>query len=157
MKKIFFFSLICLMALTVNAQWVDLGLPSGTLWKNRNEDAGYYTYEQAVNKFGNSLPTKEQWEELQNKCRWTWTGSGYKVVGPNGQSIYLSAEGIRNCNGDVYDVVSRGYYWSSTPDGSDAAWGLDFYSDYVGVDYNGRCGGQSVRLVQRGDVIKPRR
>ena len=37
MKKILFFSLICLMALSVNAQWVDLGLPSGTLWKDKNE------------------------------------------------------------------------------------------------------------------------
>lgn len=25
--------------------WVDLGLPSGSLWKNKNEEGGFYTYE----------------------------------------------------------------------------------------------------------------
>ena len=56
---------MCLMALTMNAQqYVDLGLPSGTLWKAENEIAGHYTYEEAVVKFESKLPTKEQWEEL---------------------------------------------------------------------------------------------
>ena len=64
--------------------YVDLGLPSGTLWKDQNEIAGLYTYEQAMEKFGNELPTKEQLEELQTSCRWTWTGSSYRVEGPNG-------------------------------------------------------------------------
>ena len=148
MKKIFFFTLICLMALTLNAQWVDLGLPSGTLWKDKNEEGEFYTYEQAVNKFGNSLPTKEQIEELQNQCQWTWTGSGYKVVGPNGKSIYLPAEGRRSCNGSVDYVGSIGSYWSSIPYGSASAWDLYFYSGEVYVLNDGRCSGQSVRLVQ---------
>ena len=129
---------------------VDLGLPSGTLWKNANEggDNARYTYDEAVRKFGNKLPTKQQLEELKNKCTWTWTGSGYKVIGPNGNSIYLPAAGYRNCNGGVYNVGTSGDYWSSTPNDSDYAWYLDFSSSEVDMHYCYRCNGLSVRLVQ---------
>lgn len=127
---------------------VDLGLPSGTLWKDKNEAGGFYTYEQAVSKFGNKLPTKEQLEELKNSCQWTWNGSGYKVVGPSGNSIVLPAAGSSYCNGGVFDVGSFGRYWSSAPYGSDIAWCLYFYSGSVGVGNDSRCYGHSVRLVQ---------
>ena len=149
MKRILFFSSMCLMVLIANAQkYVDLDLPSGTLWKDKNEEGGLYTYKQAVSKFGNSLPTKEQLEELKTQCQWTWTGNGYKVVGPNGQSIYLPAAGYRFCNGNVYCVGSNGYYWSSAPRGSNDAWYLSFDSDGVYIDYYDQCDGHSVRLVQ---------
>ena len=79
MKKLLFFSMMCLMALGIAncdkdstgtgtsgggggitpAGYVDLGLPSGTLWKDKNEEGGFYTYDQAVSKFGNKLPTKD--------------------------------------------------------------------------------------------------
>lgn len=128
---------------------VDLGLSSGTLWKDKNEEGGFYTYDQAISKFGDKLPTKEQLEELKNSCQWTWTGNGYKVVGPNGQSIVLPAAGYRNCDGSVGSVGAYGSCWSSTPDGSDYAWYLYFYSGGVDLDnYDYRGGGQSVRLVQ---------
>lgn len=127
---------------------VDLGLPSGTLWKDKNEAGGFYTYDQAVSKFGNKLPTEEQFEELENSCQWTWNGSGYKVTGPNGNSITLPAEGYRFCNGSVSYVGSYGIYWSSTPSGSETAWSLYFSSSRVDVNGYDRCGGHSVRLVQ---------
>ena len=39
MKKLLFFSMMCLLALTMSAQdYVDLGLPSGTKWKKANEE-----------------------------------------------------------------------------------------------------------------------
>ena len=139
---------MCFMALAINAQsFVDLGLPSGTKWKTQNQ-TGLYTYDDAISKFGNRLPTKDQWNELIIECVWEWTGSGYKVTGPNGNSITLPAEGCRDCDGSVSNVGSTGYYWSSTPSGSVGAWYLIFGSS--GVDmYNGRlCYGQSVRLVQ---------
>jgi serine/threonine protein kinase len=129
--------------------YVDLGLPSGTLWKDKNEGGGFYTYDEAVSKFGDRLPTKAQFEELNSKCQWSWTGSGYKVTGPNGNSIVLPAAGYRHCGGSVYYYVgSRGYYWSSSPDGSDDAWYLDFDSGEVGMYNYDRCLGSSVRLVQ---------
>lgn len=131
-----------------SSEYIDLGLPSGTLWKDANETDDYYTYEEAVNRFGDQLPTKEQYEELKDKCQWTWNGSGYNVTGPNGNSIFLPAAGYRSCNGLVDSVGSRGYYWSSTPSGSEKAWSLYFVSGDVDMIYNNRCFGQSVRLVQ---------
>ena len=127
---------------------IDLGLPSGTLWKDKNEEGGFYTYEQAVSRFGSGLPTKEQLKELKNSCKWTWNGNGYKVTGPNGNSIVLPASGYRYCSGDVGSVGSYGGYWSSDPLGSGDAWGLSFYSDKVGMSNDSRCSGRSVRLVQ---------
>lgn len=126
---------------------VDLGLPSGTLWKDKNEGECFYTYEQALNKFGDTLPTKEQLEELRVKCRWKWTTSGYNITGPSGQSIFLPAAGERDCRGNVHYVGSNGRYWSSTPNGSEEAWYLSFYS-VVDMYSRNRCYGHSVRLVQ---------
>ena len=127
--------------------YTDLGLPSGTIWKNFNA-TGFYTYDEAVSQFGSRLPTKEQWEELKAECQWSWTGSGYKVTGPNGNSITLPATGSRDCGGRVYSVGSSVYYWSSTPDGSDYAWNLVFGSGGVSMYNYNRCFGFSVRLVQ---------
>ena len=129
-------------------QYVDLGLPSGTLWKSSNEKGGLYTYDEAVSKFGGKLPTREQWEELKGMCTWTWTGKGYRVTGENGKSIVLPAAGYRDCDGNMDVVGSYGYYWSSTPRGSETAWELNFGSDGVGMGSYGRCRGHSVRLVQ---------
>ena len=128
--------------------YVDLGLPSGTLWKDQNEAGGFYSYDQAVAKFGRSLPTKEQLGELKNSCRWTRNGNGYKVEGPSGESIVLPAAGYRYCDGSVDLVGSDGYYWSSTPYDSEHAWTLGFYSGGVYMNDGLRCSGQSVRLVR---------
>lgn len=137
-----------LPAVAVPAGYVDLGLPSGTLWKDKNESGGFYTYDEAMKAFGNDLPTKEQFEELKSSCNWTWTGNGYKVTGPSGASITLPAAGFRGSS-DVYSVGSYGSYWSSTPDGSDYACSLYFNSDGCRVDGSGsrRNYGLSVRLV----------
>ncbi|MCR5423314.1 MAG: hypothetical protein K6E93_00950 [Bacteroidales bacterium] len=160
MKKVFSILMVALMGLALctmvscTNEWVDLGLPSGTMWKNVNEvnaaDTVYnfYTYDEAVAAFGDVLPTKEQLEELKDNCQWTWTGSGYTVTGPNGHSIFLPAAGYRRCDGRVLNVGSDGSYWSSTPNGSDDAWGLDFGSGEVYMGGYYRCYGGSVRLVQ---------
>ena len=135
-------------------EYVDLGLTSGTKWKAMNEvneadtEYDFFTYDEAMDRFGNSLPTKEQCEELKSECQWSWTGSGYNVTGPNGNSISLPAAGGRGCNGGVGGVGSYSYYWSSTPYGSGGAWYLGFDSDIVLMDYFSRCYGLSVRLVQ---------
>jgi hypothetical protein len=149
MKKLFSLCLICLLAMSAMAQdYVDLGLPSGTLWKRQNESS-FYTYEQAINRFGNKLPERHHFDELINECTWIWMEDyGYKVVGPNGNSITLPAAGCRNCDGDVYSDGTFGIYWSSTPRDSDNAWDLYFGSSEVYVNYNYRCFGFSVRLVQ---------
>ena len=96
--------------------YVDLGLPSGTLWKNNNERGNLAcdTYEFAKRIYGDKLPTKEQWEELKNFCTWTWTGEGFRVAGQNGYSIYLTAAGAINCDGERIGLGISAYYWTST-------------------------------------------
>ena len=137
------------VAPAVPAGFVDLGLPSGTLWKEQNEIDGFCTYEQAMALFGKDLPTKEQLEELIISCKWTWTGSGYKVEGPSGESITLPAAGYRDSGGSMHNVGSDGYFWSSTPNRySEVALELYFNSGQVQLDLNKRCHGRSVRLVR---------
>lgn len=154
MKKFFLLSMMCLMALSMQAQaisdddYVDLGLPSGTLWKSKNEKGGFKTYDEAIAQFGNKLPTLEQWEELKGMCEWQWTGKGYKVIGDNGNFIILPAAGCRNCDGSVESVGSTGYYWSSTPKDSDRACCLRFDYGRYEVIRPYRCHGFSVCLVQ---------
>ena len=163
MKKLLYViaAALCLVACEKNqdsgsstkGDYVDLGLASGTKWKTQNEQNTYdyynlFDYETAISEFGSNLPTKEQWEELRTYCHWEWTGSGYKVTGPNGKSIVLPAAGLRDCVGSVIGVGSAGYYWSSTPDGSEYAWELGFGAGGVGMVNHYRCYGQSVRLVR---------
>lgn len=124
--------------------FVDLGLPSGTLWKDLNEN-GFYKRNVAYDLFGNKMPTKKQFIELKTYCQWIWTGNGYKVIGPNGNYINLPADGYRSCNGNVCDVNSHGCYWSSTDN-----YYLDIMSFSGGVTLisGSYCSGYSVRLVQ---------
>ena len=136
---------------TETAGYVDLGLPSGTLWKTFNEGGNdcYFTYHLANSEFSGKLPTMEQFFELCRACEWIRIGDGYKVVGPNGNYITFPAAGFRGCDGDVNGVGFSGYYWSSTPSDSDFAWNLYFDSSGVINLYDfRRCCGLSVRLVK---------
>ena len=148
------FILIWLMVVPVNAQYyVDLGLPSGTKWKDKNEwnsrdDHGFYKYEDAISDFGSNLPTKKQWEELERMCTWSWTGSGYWVTGPNYNHIVLPAAGIRQENGARDGWGSVGCYCSSTRDYSTQPWYIYFDSGKHGMYDVYHSYGYSVRLVQ---------
>ena len=137
---------------TIPEGYVDLGLPSGTLWKAANEsnEDGFFTYDEAVSQFGSQLPTKEQWEELVEYCDWTWRDSqgDFKVTGPSGRFIFLPAAGRYFGEGTVIRVGLSGHYWSSTPDGSLDAWFLCFVSLGMYLDPADRCLSKSVRLVQ---------
>lgn len=133
-----------------SAGYVDLGLPSGTRWKDTNEGGNnsYYTYDVALKTFGTRLPTKAQVEELRSKCKWTMTSSGYKVTGPNGKFIYLPIMGFRKCSGSVSSVGTYGYFWTSIPRGAKYACSFGFNASNVRVGDLERCYGLSVRLVQ---------
>lgn len=126
--------------------YIDLGLPSGTLWKDANEE-GYYTYDEAMKTFGKQLPTKEQWEELKDKCKWEWKGNGYNITGPNGNMIFLPAAGYRNGT-DVYNVGTYGYYCSGTYYKVCFTWLMSFDDEDYDIDVIGRTNSLSVRLVK---------
>ena len=128
-------------------KYIDLGLPSGTFWAERNEE-GLHTFEVAVSKYGDRLPTFEQLEELKAHCKWEWKGDGCKVTGPNGGSIFLPAEGYHSCNEDVNFLTYDGNYWSSMPKDSDYARGIYFDPSGVHMFSSLRCFELSVRLVK---------
>ena len=152
MKNIFLFSLMCLMALTLNAQeFVDLGLPSGTQWKNQNESE-LFNNNAALVEFTNNLPSYANFEELKDNCKWEWTGNGYKVTGPNGNSIYLPTTNFRDCNGDIQESFlggGFGGYWSSTSVGLERSWCLSFDLRGVNMGEMERCSWRAIRLVQK--------
>lgn len=143
MKKTIIISVICLLAMSVLAatrsdvfptgqtnadsqaihssqspsqDYVDLGLPSGTKWKKQNEKGGFFSFKQATSRFGSKIPEAWQWQELVSSCEWVWTSGGYKVIGPNGKSIFLPATGELWEKGGLNGVGEIGVYWSSTID-----------------------------------------
>ena len=98
------------------------------------------------------MPTNAEFEELLKKCAWTWTSqgghNGYKVTGPNGNSIFLPAAGWRSGT-NRHDVGGGGYFWSSTLNSSNSncARSLYFSSRYQYTSYGNRRYGNSVRPV----------
>ena len=99
------------------------------------------------------MPIIAELDELRNNCTWTLTTqngvNGYKVTGPNGNSIFLPAAGFMY-EGTLGDAGSGGIYWSSSlyiGDPSDAYGVVYFNSDNVDSDYSPRYFGKSVRPV----------
>ena len=107
------------------------------------------------------MPTHEQEVELVNECSWedvTINGvRGYKITGPNGNSIFMPRGGLYD--GTVYTSYANtgGWYWTSTLNsvGSSYAQGLYFlyipdYSYLVNTDNHERCDGHNIRPVYVG-------
>ena len=98
------------------------------------------------------MPTDDEWTELRENCTWTWTTlngvNGFEVKGPNGNSIFLPAAGVRGY-GSSGGAGSHGHYWSSSLNtGSpDFAWYVDFDSAHVDRYCYYRYFGRSVRPV----------
>lgn len=110
--------------------YVDLGLPSKTLWYSNATSYNFLsfpTYVEELNKKKKNaatkyvdIPTKEDWEELHTYCTWEWmypfTIQGinheraYIVKGKNGNSIILPALGKRSTTGQKVSD-GKGYYW----------------------------------------------
>ena len=111
-------------------------------------------YDVATANWGGNwrMPTKAEIQELIDKCNWKWTTqngvNGYKVVGPNGNGIFLPAAGGRY-GSSLDDAGSYGYYWSSAPyeSGSYQAYALGFNSSSRRMNGYYRHYGPSVRPV----------
>lgn len=166
MKKIILLAAIfCMPAMLLNAatikgknaqpeevevQFIDLGLPSGTLWAAENETE-FYTFPDAVTIFGSSLPTKAQWEELKETCRWIWDRkAGCILVGPNGKRLTLPVSGYYNCDGEFRGKGEYGEYWTSTDNVNNPmnAWIFDIEANLYVCDLSFSCYRLSVRLVK---------
>ena len=198
-------------------EYVDLGLPSGTLWATCNvganspEEYGDYfawgevtpkevynwsTYQwcngsmYSLTKYNTNnrlgivdnktvlepeddaasvnwgpswcTPTEEQQKELYEKCSWVRTKvngvNGFRVIGPNGNALFLPAAGY--CSDSSLEAPgSYGSYWSrscytsngiSTNAFSAADMGFNWteWSTYLNGSYHFRYYGHSVRAVR---------
>ena len=97
------------------------------------------------------MPTEYEMRELVEQCNWEWgyheTGYGYKVTGPNGNSIVIPANGYRGESAYTCEGSEKGYYWTSTPynDGSNHyAYSLEFDEGNIEVKQNLRYYGYNI-------------
>lgn len=138
--------------------YVDLGLPSGTLWKTENEpnpadSNDFFTYDEAVATFGSNLPVKLQMNELIENCQWSFENGNAIATGPNGNTMVLPLLGKRSCNGNILGVNENASYWSKTAIDDEYAYRLDinpsniYFPSSIYVYDGRRCAGASVRLV----------
>ena len=96
------------------------------------------------------MPDSSEFQELHDKCDWSWQGNGYTVTGPNGNTLFFPASGYRY-DDDLRYHGSDGYYWSRTLNSSstDCARYLCFYSGFVYPSDGYRYKGFSVRPVAK--------
>ncbi len=120
-------------------EFVDLGLPSKTLWANKNVGANKITDNGSNETWANAnrltdgsgmlfvsgrIPSQDEYIELRKLCKWQWTSdgdtSGYRVIGPNGNSIFLpntSNHGSKKyliSTGTYTEFVDNSAYWTSS-------------------------------------------
>ena len=109
----------------LHMEFVDLGLPSGNLWKNINEgsvsidDGGKgFTYDEAIkSKFDEGiLPNEDDFKELYASCKFEWDDEkkGMTVTSNiNGNSIFLPAPGYIGTIGRMENPGKGTYgcYW----------------------------------------------
>ncbi|MBR4155814.1 MAG: hypothetical protein IKU01_03800 [Bacteroidales bacterium] len=92
----------------------------GNYGKFMNDFSGDKKHDAARAKWGGNwrTPTTDEFRELLDKCTWENTKVngkyGYKVTGPNGNSIFLPAAGYMTSKSNN-GVGSCGHYWTSTP------------------------------------------
>lgn len=141
--------------ITFREGFVDLGLPSGILWRSYNEhnesiDADYFNYQDAYYR-GYTLPDSTQWKELRENCTWNYQMSEnrFAVVGPNGNSITLPLDGgMTNYNSSVAQKNASGFYWSRNTKNLDLAYDIEFsYDGKIQIKECNRKNALSVRLL----------
>lgn len=122
-------------------EYVDLGLPSGTLWSSdylkKDNKILYLSYDEAKLM---RVPTQAQWSELQSKCeiKYYYKGGTFdlaKCTGPNGNVINILVNDTINEKGDVEDEPKVCRFW--TLEGSVNYAGA-FNSAEIGVWFEGR-------------------
>ena len=102
------------------------------------------------------MPTVDELNELKERYRWEWQTtdakvSGYRVTGPNGNSIFLPVTGISQGKA-VNQQKGDGCYWTSSlhTGSSYGVYSLNFDSECVEIYYGRRDCGRAVRPVMDG-------
>ncbi len=132
--------------------YVDLDLPSGTLW-SVDDSPMWHRYKEALDNYRDFIPTKAEWEELVDNIVWTFSdidgnelktqeevdayiereyGQGVVrkfsqiiVDYENGRDFKVNTESrvrFRFRNGKNLDIKLRNYKYSNNPQAADSAW-----------------------------------
>lgn len=111
----------------VNNSYITEDYASTDIYKSANDCVWQMTDGKAT------LPSYEDYEELFSLCQAEWTAedgvNGYRLTGPNGNSIFLPAAGSRLVN-DINGQGSNGYYatGSINPDNNEFYYAYQFSS-----------------------------
>lgn len=125
--------------------------------KDIGKDISNSQYDAATAIWGNNwrMPTFDELSDLIFECIWEWIENsdyiGYRVTGPNGNSIFLPAAGCYENSSKNYRLDIGGYYWSSSElfwHETTGSYILEFTEEYVDGDntYRRHCG-YSIRPV----------
>lgn len=104
-------------------EYVDLGLPSGTLWAENDESKeGKRMYLPYVKASALNIPTEEQWHELLEMCEWDYNTissncNKFSCIGPNGNVIHFYNTGFLKEEGVVQE--RRRTFWWVKDDGKE--------------------------------------
>ncbi|MBQ2542301.1 MAG: hypothetical protein II554_03040, partial [Bacteroidales bacterium] len=118
-------------------------------WTKYNETDNLKTLDKdddvATSNWGTDwrMPTKDEMQELVDKCTWTMKGSdGFEVKGPNGKTIFLPVNDITSTS------HCKGNYWTSSLDENCSfAFELVFHTKFTGLNSDSRGHGKLVRPV----------
>lgn len=101
-------------------KYVDLGLPSGTLWASdyikKDGEVLFLPYRDAIDEF--NLPTDEQIDELKDYCEISLVEDNgiktYICLGPSGKTISFTPHGYQTPS-ENYDM-DNAYFWTNDND-----------------------------------------
>lgn len=132
------------------AEYVDLGLPSGTLWQASDTD-GWFNFNEAWSRFGNALPTQADWHELIENCDKANIQGGVVFKSKrNGKTIILHHNGHITDKG-FSKQGTDGFYWSCSPYMAGFTHMTHIDDDGINIAWNCRNEdyANSVRLVKK--------
>lgn len=105
--------------------YIDLGLPSGTLWsidfERDVDEIQYLSYCQVENL---NIPTKEQWDELVEKCEWRYDNDDdvFMALGPNGNILTFAKTEYKSFENTISFPIKAGtYFWLKNDNAENSA------------------------------------
>lgn len=122
-------------------EWVDLGLPSGTLWAKEDVD-GKTSFTGARKLYGSHLPSWTNACELRQHCTRKWDDSAHALIltGPNGNSILFPCK------------EKNKTYWLNEYDPDDPQFGQCFHighDEHFWINNKEACSIVYIRLVSQ--------
>lgn len=118
----------CKEELSVNlrsdiTKYVDLGLPSGTLWasdyETDNSEIYYTVYPEALKL---NIPSIEQCDELFQSCIFRWDSDEIRCIGPNGKILCMHKTGFKETGEEITPIAANLVYFWIRNNNSDFIW-----------------------------------